>query len=70
VLFDVNFTKKECREFRQEGFLHGKVPLATYPPSTWPAICRMLRSDYHAWIPDTGFKRVFEHQGGKKCLLV
>jgi len=60
VLFDVNFTKREFRVFRQEEFLCGNAPLAKYPPPTWPAICSMLGSDYHARVPHIGFKRVFD----------
>lgn len=60
ILFDINFNKKQWKVFRQEEFLRGNAPLAKYPPSTWPAICSMLGSDYHARVPDIGFKRVFD----------
>lgn len=58
VVFDVNFKKKQCKVCRQEEFITGKVPLANYNPTTWPA--SMLGSDYHARIPNVGFKRVFD----------
>ena len=62
VLFDVDFNKKKWKVYRQHDLIAGNSPLSAYDPKNWPAIACMLGSDYHARIPDVGYKRVFKEK--------
>jgi 5'-3' exonuclease len=59
VLYEVDFKKKSWKVYRQNDIIAGNSPLSEYDPTSWPAIACMLGSDYHARIPDVGYKRVF-----------